>query len=57
MKKFRIHFQDGTHVDKDADDGTVAKRAAKAERVRDTGATDRTDARVKVARVEELGGQ
>lgn len=57
MPRFRIHFVDGHTVDKDAPDGTTAKQAAKHERRAATGAVERSDARVKVARVEEVAGK
>lgn len=55
MKKIRVHFVDGTYIDRDAETTDAGKRAAKAERAREVGQADRSDARVKVARVEELG--
>lgn len=57
MPKYRIHFGDGHTIEKDAENGTIAKQAAKHERKQATGATERVDARIKVARVEELSGQ
>jgi hypothetical protein len=52
--KYRIHFADGTHVEREAADGTTAKLAAKHARKQDTGAREANDARVKVDRVEEI---
>ena len=51
MPTFAIRFDDGSTVTKTADTADLAKAAAKLEKARETGATSRTDPRVKVAAV------
>ena len=52
MPVFVITFDDGSTVTKSADTADLAKAAAKLEKARETGATSRTDPRVKVAAVK-----
>jgi hypothetical protein len=54
MPKYLITFNDGSTLEKEAANGDLAKAAAKAEAVRNTGAIARTDPRVKVAHVVNL---
>jgi hypothetical protein len=54
MPRYQIAFDDGSSVEKDAASGDLAKQAAKAEARTRTGATSRTDPRVKVKYVVDL---
>lgn len=57
MPKFQITFDDGSTIDRDAATADEAKRAAKHEALQKSGATARTDPRVKVASVVNLDDQ
>jgi hypothetical protein len=54
MPRYRVTFLDGHTVVLEREHGDDAKKDARHERKQDTGATDRTDARIKVASVERL---
>lgn len=56
MPRYLITFEDGSTVEKEASSGDLAKQAAKAEARNKTGATSRTDTRVKVKHVVDLDG-
>jgi hypothetical protein len=54
MPRYRVTFLDGHSVVLEREHGDDAKKDARHERKQQTGATDRTDARVKVTSVERL---
>jgi hypothetical protein len=54
MPRYRITFDDGSSIDQTAASPTAAKLAAKREAQAKSGATSRTDPRVKVAEVTDL---
>jgi len=54
MPRYRITFDDGSSLEQEAANSDQAKQAAKRQAQNKTGATSRTDARVKVASVVDL---
>lgn len=54
MPQYEITFADGTTVTREAQQGGQAKQAATHARRQETGATEKSDARIKVASVTEL---
>ena len=57
MPKFQITFDDGSTIDREAATADEAKRAARTEATQKSGATSRTDARIKVRSVVNLDEQ
>jgi hypothetical protein len=57
MPRYLVTFLDGSTLEKEAANGDLAKSSAKLEAKQKTGATDRTDPRVKVAHVVNLDEQ
>jgi hypothetical protein len=54
MPKYRITFNDGSTIEREAESATLAKQAAKSEAKSRTGAAERNDPRVKVSHVVNL---
>jgi hypothetical protein len=54
MPKFRATFEDGHTIEVEAVNATEAKQKAKRQAVNDSGATTRTDARVKLRHIVNL---
>jgi hypothetical protein len=57
MPRYRVTFDDGSTHEGEYANGDLAKRAAKTEAQQKTGASTRTDPRVKVAHVVDLSAE